>query len=196
MNPPKAPGTHYDLPPRKQPDLEIVDVGARQELQELNRQVDILREKNDELEKENRDLEHKVNTLVIHLNNFEFSTLEHLAKPSSSSIPASTRIKKWTVIGGILAALIAAGGAVTSAVINSRSNTLSKTQLALQAEETRRLIAAAQKSTEDTFAAGAKEGARLTAIEFEKNKPIPPIKKPPTPVKKKVAPKPPVAQPL
>jgi hypothetical protein len=195
MNPPKAPGTHYDLPPRKA-DLEIVDVGARQELQELNRQVDILREKNDELEKENRDLEHKVNTLVIHLNNFEFSTLEHLAKPSSSSMPASTRIKKWTVIGGILAAFIAAGGAVTSAVINSRSNTLSKAQLAMQSDETRRLIAASQKSTEDTFNAGAREGARLIAIEFEKNKPTPPIKKPSTPVKKKVAPKPPVAQPL
>lgn len=196
MNPPKAPGTHYDLPPRKA-DLEIVDVGARQELQELNRQVDILREKNDELEKENRDLEHKVNTLVIHLNNFEFSTLEHLAKPSSSSMPASTRIKKWTVIGSIIAALIAAGGAVTSAVINSRSNTLSKAQLAMQADETRRLIAAAQKSTEDTFNAGAREGARLAVFEWEKNKPIPPIKKPPTPVKKKVAPKPPVViQPL
>jgi len=195
MNPPKAPGTHYDLPPRKT-DLEIVDVGARRELEELNRQVGTLRDKNDELERESKHLDYKVSTLVIHLNNFEFSTLEHLAKPSSSSMPASTRIKKWTVVGGIIAALIAAGGAVTSAIINSRSNTLSKTQLAMQADETRRLIAAAQKSTEDTFAAGAKEGARLTAIEFEKNKPIPPIKKPPTPVKKKVAPKPPVAQPL
>jgi hypothetical protein len=195
MNPPKAPGTHYDLPPRKT-DLEIVDVGARRELEELNRQVGTLRDKNDELERESKHLDYKVSTLVIHLNNFEFSTLEHLAKPSSSSMPASTRIKKWTVVGGIIAALIAAGGAVTSAIINSRSNTLSKAQLAMQSDETRRLIMAAQKSTEDTFNAGAREGARLIALEFEKNKQIPPIKKPPTPVKKKVAPKPPVAQPL
>lgn len=195
MNPPKAPGTHYDLPPRKT-DLEIVDVGARRELEELNRQVGTLRDKNDELERVCKHLDYKVSTLVIHLNNFEFSTLEHLAKPSSSSMPASTRIKKWTVVGGIIAALIAAGGAVTSAIINSRSNTLSKAQLAMQSDETRRLIMAAQKSTEDTFNAGAREGARLIAIEFEKNKPTPPIKKPSTPVKKKVAPKPPVAQPL
>lgn len=195
MNPPKAPGTHYDLPPRKT-DLEIVDVGARREIEELNRQVGTLRDKNDELERESKHLDYKVSTLVIHLNNFEFSTLEHLAKPSSSSMPASTRIKKWTVVGGIIAALIAAGGAVTSAIINSRSNTLSKAQLAMQSDETRRLIMAAQKSTEDTFNAGAREGARLIALEFEKNKPTPPIKKPPTPVKKKVAPKPPVAQPL
>jgi cell division septum initiation protein DivIVA len=194
MNPPKAPGTYFDLPPRK-PDLEIVDVGARNELQELNRQLAIVQEKNEELEKENRELENKVNNLVIHLNNFEFSTLEHLTKPNQSSMPASTRIKKWTVIGSIIAAMIAAGGAVTSAVINSRSSTLSKAQLATQAEETRKLIAAAQKSTEETFMAGAREGARQTVLELEKSKPVPPIKKPNPP--KKVAPKPPVvAQPL
>jgi len=191
MNQFRATGTHYDLP-KREPDLEIVDVGARQELQELNRQLELVRENNEELERENKDLEHKVDILTIRLNNFEFSTLERLAKPSQSSLPASTRIKKWTVIGSIIAALIAAGGAVTSSVINSRSNTLSKAQLATQADETRRLISAAQKSTEESFNAGAREGARLTAIDYEKNKPIPPIKKPPTPVKKRVAPKPPV----
>jgi hypothetical protein len=196
MTPPKAPGTHVNLPPR-QPDLEIVDVGAREELQDLNRQLAVLREKNQELDTENRALNDKVGNLSTHLNNFEFSTLEHLAKPSPSSLPPSHRLKKWTVIGSIIAAMIAAGGAVTSAVINSRSNTLSKAQLAMQSNETRRLIAAAQKSTEDTFNAGAREGARLAVIEYEKNKPIPPIKKPPTPVKKKVAPKPPIViQPL
>lgn len=174
MNPPKAPGTNVELPSRK-PDLEIVDVPARELIEDLQNKVDELQEKNDDLEIRNHQNEDKLNALSIHLSNFELSTLEHLSKPSSSSTPPANRIKKWAVVGTVLAALITTAGAITAAYINSKASAASRQQ---QAEVARQVVLDSQKSTSEAFMNGVREGAHQAILELEKNKEIPPIQKP------------------
>ena len=160
----------------------MVDAGARERIEELNNQIALLKEKNEQLEQHNHRNESKLDYLALHLNNFELSTLERLAKPSSSSSPPSSRLKKWAIVGTIMGSIIAASGAITAAVINSKTSAATRAQ---QAEVTRQVVANSQRSSEETFMAGVQEGVQKTVIELEKNKPIPPIKKPEALVKKK-----------
>jgi cell division septum initiation protein DivIVA len=177
---PIAPGTKLPLPPR-QPDLEIVDVGARIQIESLNDQVDSLKE-------DNNSLKNQVDHIRNHLNTFEFATLEHLAgRPPAPSTTPPSKIKKWTVIGTIAASIIAASGAITAAVINNKTARASRLQ---QAEVARQVVMDNQKSTSESFMAGVREGARQAVIDMEKNKEPPPIKKPDVITKKKKAPQP------
>ena len=185
MNSPKVPEAGSPVPTRKSD--PIVDAGVREELARLNEQINLLREKNEKLEQQNRKNESKLDYLALHLNNFELSILERLAKPSSSTSPPASRLKKWAIAGTIIGSIIAASGAITAAVINSKTSAATRAQ---QAEVTRQVVANSQKSTNETFMAGIREGVQQTMLEMEQNKPIPPIKKPEALVKKK-APQPP-----
>jgi hypothetical protein len=181
---PNAPGTKLPLPP-KQVDLEIVDVGSRVQIESLMTQVESLKEDND-------SLKNQVDHIRNHLNTFEFATLEHLAGRPESPSTTPSKVKKWTVIGTIAASIIAASGAITAAVINNRTARASRQQ---QAEVARQVVMDNQRSTSESFMAGVREGAKQAVIDMEKNKEIPPIKKPEDKKKKAPTPKPRVPSP-
>jgi hypothetical protein len=159
---PKFPRTNFELPLKRDginPDVELVDVGARRQLVkvwEALEEIDL---------KETKVLE-------------ELITLR--LKGTTSQAPTSS--KKLTFYGVVIAGFFAACGTVGASIINAKLGSVSKTQ---QAEMIRQAVQDSVKSTESVYWAGKSDGLQEAKVTAAKEDPQVPIKKKTDPSKTK-----------
>jgi hypothetical protein len=149
MTPPKAPGTNYDLPPRKtktsSPDLEEL---LKVELVVAKTETTLLK-----VQAQLSSLWDEIEAWQLREAQMVKEVAELRAKLKGSLAPSKSR--KWTLMGTLLAGCLTALGAMGSAWLNGRSSAMTKAQ---QTELVRQQVLEAVKSSEASYRAGITEG--------------------------------------